>query len=100
MEICTPDTSVEYVFYNLGENGKIETNSKNKFKNIKNTYLDIYLVFKKKGNKGTPGVFIKHSGAKEVYKLYIEEIKVSFDEKYQSKIKFNQSIAGEEFNYK
>ena len=41
MEICTPDTSVEYVFYNLGENGKIEANSKNKFKNIENTYLDM-----------------------------------------------------------
>ena len=60
----------------------------------------MYIVFKKNGNKGTPGVFIKNSGAKEIYKLYIEEIKVSFDEKYQSKIKFNQPIAGEEFNYK
>ena len=49
MEICTPDTSVEYEFYNtiykskLGETGKIKANSKNNFKNIENTYLDIYL---------------------------------------------------------
>ena len=28
IEICTPDTSVEYVFYNLGENGKIEVQLK------------------------------------------------------------------------
>ena len=53
MEICTPDTSVEYEFYNtiynskLGETGKIEANSKKNFKNIENTYLDIYLVLKK-----------------------------------------------------
>ena len=44
IEICTPDTSVEYKFYNsiynskLGETGKIETNSKNNFKNFENTY--------------------------------------------------------------
>ena len=68
MEICTPDTSVEYEFYNtiynskLGETGKIEANSKNNFKNIENTYY-IYLVFKKNGNKGASRVFIKHSGA-------------------------------------
>ena len=31
--------------------------------------------------------------------VYIEEIKVSFDEKDQNKIKFNQPIGGEEFNY-
>ena len=53
MEICTPDTSVEYEFYNtiynskLGKTSKIEANSKNNFKNIENTYLDIYLVLKK-----------------------------------------------------
>ena len=47
MEICTLDTSVEHEFYNiiynskLGETGKIETNSKNNFKNIENTYLDM-----------------------------------------------------------
>ena len=98
MEICTPDTSVEHEFYNiiynskLGETGKIEANSKNNFKNIENIYLDIYLVFKKNGNKGIPGVSIKHSGANEVYKLSIEEIKISFDEKDQSKIKFNQLL--------
>ena len=68
MEICTPDASVEYEFYNtiynskLGETCKIEANSKNNFKNIENTYY-IYLVFKKNGNKGASRVFIKHSGA-------------------------------------
>ena len=96
MEICTPDTSVEYEFYNskLGETGKIEANSKNNFKNIKNTYLDTYLVFKKRnGNKGTPETFIKHLGTNEVYKQSIKEIKVSFDEKDQSKVKFNKLIA-------
>ena len=77
-------TSVEYEFFNtiynskLGETCKIEANSKNNFKNIENTYY-IYLVFKKNGNKGTPGVFIKHLVANEVYKLSIEVIKVSFD---------------------
>ena len=40
MEICTPDTFV-------GKTGKIETNSKNNFKNIENIYLDICLVLKK-----------------------------------------------------
>ena len=65
---------------------------------MKNTYY-IYLVFKKNGNKGAPQAFIKYSRINEVYKLSIEEIKVSFDEKDQSKIKFNQTIAGEEFNY-
>ena len=89
MEICIPDTFVEYEFYNtmynskLGKTGKIEANSKNNFKNIENIYLDKYLVFKKNGNKGIPGVSIKHSGANEIYKLSIEGIKVSFDEKYQ-----------------
>ena len=96
MEICTPDTSIEYEFYNIIYNSKeickIETNSKNKFKNIENIYLDKYLVFKKNGNKGIPGVSIKHSGANEIYKLSIEEIKISFDEKDQSKIKFNQLL--------
>ena len=78
-------TSVEYEFFNtiynskLGKTDKIEANSKNNFKNVENTYLDIYLVFKKNGNKGTPGVFIKHLVANEVYKLSIEVIKVSFD---------------------
>ena len=105
MEICTPDTSVEYEFYNtiynskLGETGKIEANSKNNFKNIENTYLDIYLVLKKNGNKGAPEAFIRHSGANEVFKPSIKEIKVSFDGKVQCKIKFNQPNAGEEFNY-
>ena len=79
--------------------GKIVENSKNNFKNVENTYLDIYLVIKKNGNKGTPGVFIKHSGENEVYKLSIEVIKVSFGEKNQSKIKFNQPNTGEEINY-
>ena len=60
MEICTLVTFVEYEFYNtiynskLGETSKIETNSKNIFKNIENTYLDIYLVFKKNEIKRTP----------------------------------------------
>ena len=62
---------------------------KNNFKNIENTYLNIYLVFKKNGNERTTGVSIKHSGAKEVYKLYIEEIKVSSDEKYFINININ-----------
>ena len=62
---------------------------KNNFKNIENTYLNIYLVFKKNGNKRTTGVSIKHSGANEIYKLSIEEIEISIDEKDQSKTKFN-----------
>ena len=106
MEICTPGASVEYEFYNaiynskLGETGKIEATPKNNVKNIENTYLDTYLVLKKiNGNKETPEVFIKHSGVNEEYKPNIEEIKVSFDEKDQSTIKFNQPIKGEEFKY-
>ena len=105
MEICTPDTSDEYEFYNTiynsksGKIDKIETNSKNNFKNIENTYLDKYLVFKKNENKRNPRVFTKYSRANKIYKLSIKEIKVPFDEKYQSKIKFNQPIAGEEFKY-
>ena len=47
MEICTPDASVEYEFYNtiynskLGETCKIEANSKNNFKNIEKYILYI-----------------------------------------------------------
>ena len=48
MEICTPDISVEYEFFNtiynskLGKTGgKIEANSKNNFKNIEKYILYI-----------------------------------------------------------
>ena len=105
MEICTPNTSVEYEFYNafdntnLGQSGKIEENSKNNLKIIENAYLDTLLVLKNvNGNKETPEVFIKHAGINENYQPKINDIKIS-SEKKGKKIIFNKPISGEEFNY-
>ena len=106
MEICTPNTSIEYEFYNafynskLDQNGKIEAKSKNNFKIIENTYLDTLLVLKNLNkSKGTPEVFIKHAGINDEFHPKIKDIIISIDKKYGRKIQFNPPIKDEEFNY-
>ena len=106
MDICSPNNSIEYEFYNayynsqLEQKGTIQTNTKNNYRVIENTNFDILLSFKNPENEGNLEVFIKHIGINDKYQpTSIKDIIISFDNNDGRIINFNQPIKGEEFNY-
>ena len=104
MEICTPDTSIDYKFsnaynFNEVEKGQIQYNPKNNFKILENPYLDTLLEFQNpNGNNKNPEIFFKYIGTNENYNPTIKDINIYFDKK-DSILHFNPPIQDEEFKY-
>ena len=100
MHVCTPDESITYEFNNaynsssLNENGEIQANTKNNFRNIHNIKLETELLLKA---KNSAKIFIKHSGVDERYQPTVKEIGITFD-KVKNFI-LTQPIENERFKY-
>jgi hypothetical protein len=101
IHVCTPDKAIIYQFNNaynsssLNQDGEIQANTKNNFRNIENIKMDIELLLT---TQNSAKIFVKHVGVDEIYRPVVKDIEVSFDGDSKS-LYFTQPIENEEFKY-
>ena len=101
IHVCTPDKAIIYQFNNaynsssLHQDGEIQANTKNNFRNIENIKMDTELLLT---TQNSVKIFVKHVGVDEIYRPVVKDIEVSFDGDTKS-LFFTQPIENEEFKY-
>jgi len=101
IHVCTPDKAIIYQFNNaynsssLHQDGEIQANTKNNFRNIENIKMDTELLIT---TQNSAKIFVKHVGVDEIYRPVVKDIEVSFDGESKS-LYFTQPIKNEEFKY-